>query len=370
MVVHFPQDPHQPVGWRLYPGGYLGHLFAGYTVFQAMFLTPAGELWVAAWAHQENFLLTYRAAQWIHHPNQGGQFGPFAWYRQQLWTGRPAPMVLNQGQWRVSSVAAVQAASAIGVDGGGLLWLGSEQGLWRSPDGLSWAAVALPESSKGVAALCTDATAGVWIAEHADYRRTALIHRWDSDSKLWQTLPPPAKRGIGSVTALLASAAGELWAASDRKGVFRWAGGAWRNFTSGRKTSASVPRLPSNTATSLAEDARGRIWAGTSAGLAVYDEGNWFPVVVAPEPSVKGIGLQAWMPVPTGSGHLDRGGRLWFGTYDGHIGWIDTTRDHYVEPMSLIKTSFTPMAEPLIESGKSPAHRPASERVTEYEGGR
>jgi signal transduction histidine kinase len=70
------------------------------------------------------------------------------------------------------------------------------------------------------------------------------------------------RSGLERVRSVLETRDGVLWVASG-SGVHRWQDGEWI-------TNGEPEGLPSSTAYKIFQDSRGRIWAGTSRGLAIY----------------------------------------------------------------------------------------------------
>jgi signal transduction histidine kinase/ligand-binding sensor domain-containing protein/DNA-binding response OmpR family regulator len=79
------------------------------------------------------------------------------------------------------------------------------------------------------------------------------------------------------ITALAADAAGGLWVATAAGGVIHYTPGAplspgtWEHY-------GSREGLPDDRLLSIAVDARGRVWAGTQRGMAVFGDGRFQPI--------------------------------------------------------------------------------------------
>ena len=107
--------------------------------------------------------------------------------------------------------------------------------------------------------------------------------------------PPPGQEGAtGSVSTLLAPHDGGLWIGYRFGGIGWWNRGELRHF--GR-----ADGLPSGTVTAIERDAGGRVWVGTTTGLAVFDGQRW---ATPPQASTYPAG-------PTYALHEDRAGTLW-----------------------------------------------------------
>ena len=113
--------------------------------------------------------------------------------------------------------------------------------------------------------------------------------------------PPHGQEGpTGSVSTLLAPPGDGLWIGYRFGGVGWWNHGELRHF--GR-----ADGLPSGTVTAIERDAQGRVWIGTTTGLARFDGSHW---ATPPE----AVGYPAG---PTYALHADRAGTLWAAAEDG-----------------------------------------------------
>ena len=113
--------------------------------------------------------------------------------------------------------------------------------------------------------------------------------------------PPPGQEGpTGSVSTLLAPHDGGLWIGYRFGGVGWWNHGELRHF--GR-----ADGLPSGTVTAIERDGSGRVWVGTTSGLAVFDGTRW---ARPPQASRYPAG-------PTYALHADRAGTMWAVAEDG-----------------------------------------------------
>ncbi|HEV2210361.1 MAG TPA: two-component regulator propeller domain-containing protein [Verrucomicrobiae bacterium] len=75
----------------------------------------------------------------------------------------------------------------------------------------------------------------------------------------------------GPIRVLFGDSRGALWIGSGGSGLSCWQAGKLRKFT-------TRDGLPSDTISALAEDGRERLWVGTPAGLAVWQDGRFGPV--------------------------------------------------------------------------------------------
>ncbi len=77
------------------------------------------------------------------------------------------------------------------------------------------------------------------------------------------------KEGYDSVTEMSFDANGHLWLGTLSNGVSVYDGNSWTNYTRGEEN------LPSEQVNSVAGDSQGRVWLGTTYGLAVLDDNEW-----------------------------------------------------------------------------------------------
>ena len=78
----------------------------------------------------------------------------------------------------------------------------------------------------------------------------------------------------GPVSALLEDGRSALWIGSTDSGLSCWQNNQFTTFT-------TRDGLPANSITALAEDAAGRIWVGTDAGLVLWQNGRFLPLIGA-----------------------------------------------------------------------------------------
>lgn len=86
------------------------------------------------------------------------------------------------------------------------------------------------------------------------------------DEGAWRIIEKP---GYNSPNSLAFDASGKLWFGTSISGVAMFNGNAWGDYT---RQSGS---LPSDSVNDVAADSQGRIWLGTSYGLVVFDGSNW-----------------------------------------------------------------------------------------------
>ena len=113
--------------------------------------------------------------------------------------------------------------------------------------------------------------------------------------------PPRGQEGpTGSVSTLLAPPGNGLWIGYRFGGVGWWNHGELRHY--GR-----ADGLPSGTVMAIERDAQGRVWIGTTTGIARFDGSRW---MTPPEAAGYPAG-------PTYALHADRSGTMWAVAEDG-----------------------------------------------------
>ena len=107
--------------------------------------------------------------------------------------------------------------------------------------------------------LVVGADGSVWVAHSGG------LARWDGTS--WQLFAAPS--GSGTLGRMAAAPDGRIWLGSFASGLLAFRDGRWATFN------AADGFLPSDRVSDVAVDDQGRIWAGTSYGLVVYDGASW-----------------------------------------------------------------------------------------------
>jgi signal transduction histidine kinase len=130
-------------------------------------------------------------------------------------------------------------------------WLSSERG------------IAWYHDKKWRTFISTDRSApegALWFAEPADGKIWCATREriWEFDGKNWLVV----RGGFDRINALLRARDGSVWVASNA-GVNRFLQGAWVE-------NSREDGLPATAVRAVCEDARGRVWAGTTHGLSVY----------------------------------------------------------------------------------------------------
>jgi len=141
------------------------------------------------------------------------------------------------------------------------------------------------------------------------------VFRWSGSS--WTLL----RSGLDRVRSLMQARDGALWVAS-ALGVHRLTGGNWIDH-------GVEEGLPSNIASLVFQDSRGRIWAGTSRGLAVYHpDADVDPPVTLLEGGVDSREVAASSDVRFGFSGMDR--------------WKQTTAERLLFSYRLDQGAWTP----------------------------
>jgi hypothetical protein len=340
--------------WQVIPGGHLGKLSEHYAAIQSLFFTPNDELWTAVgpgpsvyvqgqWQQtSESQIAIYGQGRWRRMETH---YMPVVWYRDRLWgIAEQGFGVYDQGSWRLISETPFSYILCLTVDQTNRLWVGTlTQGLWRTENGHTWEQIALPSHGHyNIGALWTDAENTIWIAELGQRPASRPIYRWRHERL--DSLPLPSKPGaFHHIVHLTTDTAGHLWAGTNSNGVWRWSDETWTHFAGTRGD--DKPGLPGSSISGLYIDRQQRVWAMTHNGIGCFTDGIWWLVLAAPElPSHEHV-LQVWN-IPAASPcccHLAKDGRLWVGTTDGQVGWIDTTKNFYDNPQQYIIVDYEPI---------------------------
>jgi len=166
--------------------------------------------------------------------------------------------------------------SAIGVSLDGTVWAGSEGcGQWgdnlSAYNGIQWK-VFQDESGPGksVSSLAFARDGAAWVGTNlAEYLCGPGRGLFRYRDKVWTRFTHEDGFGdvLDCVNSVAIDAAGIVWAGTN-KGIGRYDGVSWRNYT---KTDGLV----SDSITAAAVDSLGRVWAGTYSGLSCFDGKTW-----------------------------------------------------------------------------------------------
>lgn len=191
---------------------------------------------------------------------------------------------------------------AVAEDRHGYLWLGADAGLLRF-DGIRTERPrsVLPSLEQHkVTALYVDNRGILW----AGYKN-GLIARLGQDGalRLWE---PEEGLPAVTVTGFAESNDGALWISTYGEGLYRYDGRRIHNFN-------LDDGLPSSDVYTIACDSKGRIWAGTDAGIAVCS-------FVKDQKKIELLSADQGLPDPIVTVLLsDHLGQIWVGMHDGGV---------------------------------------------------
>jgi diguanylate cyclase (GGDEF)-like protein len=217
------------------------------------------------------------------------------------------------GERRAVTVAEIPLMRKLFVDSDGRLWISSNTSLQViQPGSTELSRESLPEGLGAITDIAEDERGILWIATQG-----GLLQRTNGAWRLLQ-LPTPAAEGFSSVVA-----AGGGW---------YWAGGAshglMRLHVSGGKADFAQWQTAPNIAAAGVEfvhvDRRGWLWAGTDAGVVVYDGKQW-------RRFNQEDGL-IWNDIDQNSVYEDEDGSIWIGTSGGLV--------HVLRPEALLNNTL------------------------------
>lgn len=202
-----------------------------------------------------------------------------------LWVRREGVWNEGRGPHRLP-----QEASGVLVDRKGVVWVRSVNHLWKVEAGLRLVEVPVvrPLSAVGVGTLSEDGEGRIWTA-------TAEGLVWVGPEG-GGFLGEPEGLPRGGTGLLTVDREGTIWVGGD--GVHKLLGeGRWTAWT--RRQG-----LPGDIVWALHRAPDGRLWAGTTAGLAVMEQGRWLPIPGTAQRQVMALAS-------------DGAGRLWAGLVPG-----------------------------------------------------
>ena len=211
----------------------------------------------------------------------------------------------DHGTWSLFTSAdglASDNVNAILEDHAGNFWFATGNGVSRF-DGTTWTTFDQSDGlvSNLVSCLYEDRSGNLWFGTEGGLSRF--------DGSTWTTYTQASTAsGLGSdwIRCLLQTRDGALWVGTRYGGLSRFDGATWTNFT----TAGPLTLLD---VTSVAEDDRGIVWAGTSNGLARYDGRTWRTYNAAD--GLAGNSISALI--------LDRAGNRWIGTTSAGVSRYD-----------------------------------------------
>ncbi len=227
--------------------------------------------------------------------------------RTGRWTGAP----LDPGSSDRMRTVRVQA---ITEDDRGDLWFGTPAGLYRyiRRTGLlvryldpARDPAALPLSS--ITALHAGRPGFLWVGS-----QEGGFFEWDIDAGRPRLFPDALGRALSSfwINVVLVDRHGEVWIGTQWRGIIRFDPGTGRVSKYGYRSDDPLS-LPNATVLSVAEDEDGRIWAGTEAGLSLYDAGRDAWTRPAEDLGLPNRPIQSIVP--------DGSGNLWMGSLENLI---------------------------------------------------
>ncbi len=332
----------QPPPWQIARGGYLGQLETRSHVHDLVFM-PTEELWIDArpgvsfyiddqWQQPSvPQILIYASDTWrrVEDPEEE-RFFPVVWYREQLWGLGVRGFAVREGKhWRFVAPCPVNLPWRFAVDQKGYLWMGTiGEGLWRTANGRVWEHVETLGANVTIGALTCQADNTLWVVNSSPRHQITPVYYWQNER--WRTLPLPSKpKAFYELCSMVIDDMGQLWIGSSNSGIWHWAQNTWTHFA--KVETDTKPGLPQRQVTRLYADNYQRIWAITYSGVAVYTDNTWLRVFLAPTTATPDgiLPVAADATYSLKSSYLDHHGRLWLGTANGDISWIDTNQPLY-----------------------------------------
>lgn len=214
-----------------------------------------------------------------------------------------SPSALMRRAWTTGDGLPQDTVLSIAQTRDGYLWLGTGEGLARF-DGVRFVVYDRRTTpgwgSYDVEALAASADGGLWVG-----LTDGGLLRFRDGKFMAMQIPSP------TVRALYEARDGTLWVGMDR-GVARLPAETRR---------AEAPEgLLQTYVYAFNEDADGRVWLGTSAGLYVYQQGHYRPVGAV-------LGLP---PDPVVALAPAQGGGMWVGVLRGGVYFLDGDRAEFV----------------------------------------
>lgn len=278
-------------------------------------------------------------------PQAGGEITVLPASAGQLWVGtvQNGLWLLEHGEFRrpFTSQAIGTVVRCLHQDRKGVLWIGSEFGLFRWADGVLkrfTSAEGFPAAY--VLSLAEDAAGAIWIGTAVGELRRFQDGKFQSfrptDSPggtnivhAEQDIDPMQSRGRGALSggerfwALHFDAEGVLWIGTLGGGLLRFEQGHFIRFT-------KRDGLPNENVSQILEDARGQLWLGTRTGIARVAKNDLDNLAHGSNGPVSFItyGKYDGLPALECSGGNQpncwpgRDGKLWFTTIKGAV-WVD-----------------------------------------------
>jgi diguanylate cyclase (GGDEF)-like protein len=220
---------------------------------------------------------------------------------------------IPQGAGRAELIANTPLTRQVYVDSTDRLWISTNTGVFVVPRGTSQVnPVALPSGAGEVADVAEDATGAIWFASQG-----GLIRWVDGNAQVLRIDDEHARQGFNTVSP---AADGWLWAGGLSHGLLhvRVAGDH-----ADRLEWVSHPGVARSLVFFSQIDARGWLWVGTDAGVAVFDGRAWRSFT-----QLDGL---IWNDLNENSIFADKDGSLWMGSSGGLI--------HVVRPEGLMQSA-------------------------------
>jgi ligand-binding sensor domain-containing protein/serine phosphatase RsbU (regulator of sigma subunit) len=144
----------------------------------------------------------------------------------------------------------------------GLIWFGTDRGLFRS-DGVNYTWFTTDEglSDNNVISICSAGDGMLWIGH-----KNGMISRYNGSS----FLPFKPEEGLGTVpvTDIVSDSTGVIWFSTDGEGIFRWDGKHLSNLD-------TKDGLSGDEVYDIEIDLNGVLWLATYSGITRYTKGKF-----------------------------------------------------------------------------------------------
>jgi ligand-binding sensor domain-containing protein len=177
------------------------------------------------------------------------------------WAGRGNTLVRIGGTQATLTLPTPDGANVVAMLGrpDGMAWAGTTQNLLRY-DGSAWSVAAVTGMTPArFMALAADSTGGIWVG--TDTKGAARYDPATGNAQSVTGYPG------GPVSSFAVDANNDVWIGSQTSGVAHARGGIVE------RVLTAADGLPNNTVLSLGIDQAGRLWVGTTNGVAYLDQG-------------------------------------------------------------------------------------------------
>ena len=243
---------------------------------QLWFLTAAGKLgWIekdkchvpatasALPANIRSLALARAGGLWLAAQNEANAGTRIFYFHDQFVQEETQNYPWPQNSWRARP-------GAVLADPAGNLWCGTlGAGVFFRPAGGSWQQLVanLPFSQAETLCLVADESASIWIGS-----RTSGLHQAVPRPMSTFFLPPANHQNV--LLTVCVRRDGSIWGGTDGAGVFRWTETATNRY-------GELLALAGLQVNALLEDSHQDFWAGTSAGLYRFQNGQFVAVETA-----------------------------------------------------------------------------------------